>query len=60
MTPACETEAVLDAVADDDARELELCVEADVEDVETRELVTSMAPSMTTVATAGCSVEYLR
>ncbi len=36
------------------------CVEADVEDVEVRELVTSMAPSMPTVARAGCSTEYLR
>jgi len=36
------------------------CVEADVEDVEVRELVTSMAPSIPTVAAAGCSIEYLR
>ncbi len=36
------------------------CVEADEEDVDVRELVMSMAPSMPTVATAGCSIEYLR
>lgn len=63
MTPACGTEAVLEAVADDDDLVLNVlpdCVEAAVEEVEVRELVTSMAPSIPTVATAGCSVEYLR